>query len=119
MRTLIELSPLEQIRQAEAEVTRRVAAVREAGERSITEARHKAQRTILEARQQGELEGEARRKEIIAGAEEEAQEMTVQAQRRAELIRQRGRGVMESALEAALSVILGDCAGPGETGGER
>ena len=52
-----ELSPLDQIRQAEAEVARRVAGCREGAERTVAKAREQARALVEAEREAGRQEG--------------------------------------------------------------
>lgn len=56
-----ELSSLDQVRQAEAEVARRIAASREKVEQAEAQAREQAKALIEEAREGGRREGQAHR----------------------------------------------------------
>jgi vacuolar-type H+-ATPase subunit H len=101
------LSPLDQIRLAEGEVTRKVIVTREASEKNTAEARAQAGRLKKEAKEKGEREGQIRYKEIIAGAEEEAKAILAQAGRNTEALRRNGGSRMERAVERALQIVLG------------
>ena len=74
-----ELSPLDQIRLVEAEITRKIVAAREASERRAADAR--AQSTLLkkQAHDSGNREGQIRYKEIVSKAEEEARTIVAHA----------------------------------------
>lgn len=101
------LSPLDQIRLAEAEITRKTVAAREESERSLIEARIKANKLKKQAREAGTREGKIQYKEIIARADEEARVITVQAQNQVADLRQMGRNRMELAVEYAINIVLG------------
>ena len=102
-----ELSPLDQIRQAEAEVARQIASARKAGEQMVSKTRAEGKAIINEAREVGQREGLKRHKEIVSGAEEEAQTSVAQAHRRAEFLRRRARQRLELGTRLALAIILG------------
>jgi vacuolar-type H+-ATPase subunit H len=107
MRIEEELSLLDQIRQTEAEVTRRVAAAHEAAQRTVEQAQAQRLQWIEQARVAGRKEGESRYKEIIAKAEEEARIIILHAQNRVDEIRSRGERCTEDAVEQALNIVLG------------
>jgi vacuolar-type H+-ATPase subunit H len=101
------LSPLDQIRLVEAEITRRMIAAREASERSTAEARAQAALIKKQAREAGERHGQIRYKEIIARAEEQAKMILAQAHQEADHLSQKGQSRMERAIQEALAVVLG------------
>ena len=103
----IELSPLDQIRLAEAEITRNLVAAREASERSLIDARLQAAETKNQARESGTRKGTIRYKEIVSKAEEEARAVTTRAQYQADSLKQKGRNRMKAAVQYAVSVVLG------------
>ena len=103
----VELSPLDQIRLVEAEITRKIAAGREASARLIAEARVQAARFKKEAREAGNREGQIRYKEIVSKAEEDAQAIMAHAHNQAYDLRRKGQARMETAIQEAISVVLG------------
>jgi len=102
-----ELSPLDQIRQTEAEVTRRIAAAREAAELNVVKARTEATHLKNQAREAGNREGQIHYKEIITRAGEEAEAIINQARRRAEDMRRKGHQRMPIAVKQAMAIIIG------------
>ena len=102
-----ELSPLDQIRLVEAEITRKIVAAREASERRAADAR--AQSTLLkkQAHDSGDREGQIRYKEIVSKAEEEARTIVTHAHNQAEELRRKGQARMEAAIQGAIHVVLG------------
>ena len=102
-----ELSPLDQIRLVEAEITRKVVAARDASEHKAAAARAQAALIKKEAETQGIREGQIRYKDTVAKAEEQAQVVIAQANHEADDLRQRGKLRMDSAVNEALNVILG------------
>lgn len=106
-RSEIDLSPLDQIRQTEAEVIRRIAAAHQAAEQIIGDARQEAARIKKQAGDVGHLEGQARFKEIVSKAEVEAQALIIQAQQQAEELRRRGDQNMDRAVVQVVQIILG------------
>ena len=100
------LSPLDQIRHAEAEVARRIAAARETAERTVATAKAQAKDFLNEACETGQREGQARYKEIISRAEEETQALVAQAYYQADELRYQGDRNMEPAVFQALNVII-------------
>ena len=103
----VELSPLDQIRLAEAEIARKTVAARENLEQSLIEARKKAARIKDEAREAGTRAGKVQFKEIISRAEEEAYAITAHAQHQADSYQQKGYNRMERAIEYAAGIVLG------------
>jgi vacuolar-type H+-ATPase subunit H len=101
------LSPLDQIRNTEADVTRRIAAVRETAAAIVANARARAKAILNEARETGRWEGQKQYKEIISKAEEEAQAVIAQARYRADELRYKGDRIMGAAVDQAVKIILG------------
>jgi len=101
------LSPLDQIRLVEAEITRKVAAAREASEHSAANARIQAALLKKQAEENGKREGQIRFKETIAKAEEQAEVIIAQAQHEADDLRENGQARMEQAVKEALNILLG------------
>ena len=102
-----ELSPLDQIRQTEAEVNRQIASSQEKSKRKIAQATRDVQELIRKARETGHLEGMARGAEIVSKTEEEAQAIIEQAQKQAEAYRNHGQDQMNVAVQYAVSFVLG------------
>ena len=102
-----QLSLLDQIWQTEAEVTRRIAATREKGEQILENARKQAADHKRQASQTGLKEGQARYREIIAAAEEEATALIAEAHERAEKIRRRGQQRMNLAVNLVVNIVIG------------
>lgn len=101
------LSPLDQVRLVEAEISRKIAAAREAAEHEMANAGAQASQIRKEAQEQGGREGQIRHKEIVERAGEQARMMTAQAQTEAASLRRRGESRMAQAVREALNVILG------------
>jgi vacuolar-type H+-ATPase subunit H len=102
-----DLSPLDQIRLTEAEITRKIVAAREDAERRLAEARRQAVFIKKQASEEGNRTGKVQYKEIVARAEEEARAITAQAQNQADTLHQKGRNRMVMAVEYAASIVLG------------
>lgn len=103
----IELSPLDQVRQTEAEVTRKIAAARETAEQILENARQQAETIKRNARQAGIQEGQGHYKATIARAEEEARALVAEAKFQAERLRRRGQQRMKRAVSYAVNLVLG------------
>lgn len=103
----VELSPLDQIRLAEAEITRKTVAAREDLEHGLIEARKQADGIKRDARDAGTCAGKVQIKETVSRAEEEAYAITAHAQHQADNLRQNGYSRMELAVEYAVSIVLG------------
>jgi vacuolar-type H+-ATPase subunit H len=104
---VVELSPLDQIRLAEAEITRKTVAARENAEHRLAEARMHAARIKKQAREEGTRVGKVQYKEIVSRAAEEASAITTNAQNQADVLRHKGHNRMEMAVEYAVSIVLG------------
>lgn len=102
-----ELSPLDQIRMAEAEVTRMLIAARESSDRIVAEARGQASLLKKEARESGARQGQLQHKEIVLQAEEEARRIVEKAQEDASTLKRKGQTQMEEAIRDAMDVVLG------------
>ena len=94
-KTKAELSPLDQIRQSEAEVTRQIATARVSAEAKVADARAQAAQLKRQAKDAGSRTGQLRYKEILATAEEEAQIIQAQANQRAHELLRRGENRMD------------------------
>jgi vacuolar-type H+-ATPase subunit H len=101
------LSPLDQIRLAEAEVTRKIVSAREASEHAIVEARAQAALLKKQAHDAGALEGQIRYKEIVSRAEEEARAIVEHAHKQADKLRWNGQARMEVAIQEVTGIVLG------------
>ena len=102
-----ELSPLDQIRMAEAEVTRKLVAARETSRRVSAEAGAQASLLKKEAHDSGTQQGQIRRKVIVANAEEEARAIVARAREGASALKRRGQARMEEAIREAMNIVLG------------
>ena len=101
------LSPLDQIRLAEAEIARKIVAARQAFEHNLVNAR--TQQTLLkkQAHDLGNRKGQIIYKETVSKAEEEARTMIVHAHKEASNLQRRGQDQMEVAVQKAMNVVLG------------
>lgn len=102
----IDLSPLDQIRQTEAEMTRKVAAAREHAEKILKDAHRQANAIKQEASQTGTQEGEAHYRAIISKTEEEARAIVAEAKAQARRLRQRGQERMQTGVRLAINFIV-------------
>lgn len=101
------LSPLEQIRRTEAEVTRKIAAARENAEQILTDARRQAATLQQAATETGAREGQARYKADILSAEEEALAIVAEAKTKAKKLSRRGQKRMHAGVSLALNLVIG------------
>ena len=85
--TTVERSPLDQIRQAEVDVTRQVTAARQVAEDVIREAQEQAADLKRQAREIGHREGLADYQATVSSAEDEARRLIAQACSQAENLR--------------------------------
>lgn len=106
-KTKAELSPLDQIRQSEAEVTRKIAAARVSAETKVTEARAQAAQLKRQAKETGTRAGQLRYKEILATAEEEAKIIQAQANQRTRELFIRGETRMDEVIRRAVTFVIG------------
>jgi len=111
----LDISPLDQIRQTEADVTRKIAAARNSAEQILEEAHRQAAALKQEARETGTREGQARYKAIIAKSEEESQALVAEAQSQAKKLRRRGKERMRVAVSCAVNFIINLTEGTKET----
>ncbi len=102
-----QLSPLDQIRQAEAENIRKIAAAREAAEQIVLKARMDAARLKEQAVEEGRREGQARNREILLKGEEEARALISRAHSMAEKLRRNGEARMDYAVRSAVNLVIG------------
>ena len=105
--TIVERSPLDQIRQAEMDVTRRVAAARQAADDAIREAQAQAADRKRQAREIGRGEGLADYQATVSSAEDEARRLIAQARSQAESLRRRGDLFGVTAAHCAIAVVIG------------
>jgi vacuolar-type H+-ATPase subunit H len=102
-----EISPLDQIRQAEAEMNRRIAAARESAATIVAGARQQAEQIKRQAQEDGKREGLSRYREIVAQAEEEARAIAAEAKNRAQELHRVGQGRKEQGVGHAIDLITG------------
>jgi vacuolar-type H+-ATPase subunit H len=102
----LDLSPLDQIRQTEAEVARKIAAARKASEQIVEQARQQAAALKREAVESGRGEGQARCQTALSDAEEEARAFVAEAQDQADRLRRRGAERMQQAVRGALIFVI-------------
>jgi vacuolar-type H+-ATPase subunit H len=105
--TNADLSPLDHIRQTEADMIRAVAAARESAEQIIANAHSEAADLKRQAREAGLQEGQAHYKATIAEAEEEAKVILAEAHDQAKKLRLRAHRQIEHGVSQVLDVILG------------
>jgi flagellar biosynthesis/type III secretory pathway protein FliH len=101
------LSPLDQIRQEEAETVRKIASAREASEQKTNETKKQVKVILEQARESGRQRGLNRYKQIIASAEEEALVIVSQAHNQANLLHHKGKQQMSTAVRQAVNFIIG------------
>jgi len=99
------ISPLDRIRQAEAEANGRLAAARQLARSLEVEARAAA--IIQQAHEAGRREGDKRRNEAVAAAEARASVILIQARSQAKRYSDSGRQRLASEAASAVRVVLG------------
>ena len=105
--TTVERSPLDQIRQAEVDVTRRMAAARQAAKDVIKKAQAQAADLKRQAREIGHQEGLADYRATVSNTEDEARRLIAQACNQAENLRRRGDLFGEAAAHCAIAAVIG------------
>ena len=100
------LSPLDQIRQVEADIVRQVAAAREAADEKIKHAQNQVKEILVQARESGRNQGASRYKTIVSNAEEEAHAIVSQAHNKANRLRHKGKQRMSAAVRQAVNLIV-------------
>ncbi|MCC6189774.1 MAG: hypothetical protein IT318_12135 [Anaerolineales bacterium] len=101
-------SVLADIRQAETEISRRVAAEQEAAADRLAEARRTAAARLEAAEAEGRQEGEQRRQGARLQAERDAAEIVARAQRQSAILQRAGEAALAAAVKLALQVVLED-----------
>jgi hypothetical protein len=105
------LSPLDQIRQVEAEMTRKTIAARTRTDQRLADARAEATLLKKQARESGEQKGRIRYKQVIAEAETQTEMILAHAEEEAANLRRKGDARMERAIDEAVNIVLGRKAG--------
>ncbi len=100
------LSPLDQIRHTEAEVTRKIAAAREQAEQIVKDARSQAAAMQQEAEKAGSQQGQARYREVITRTEEESRALLAEAKAQARKLRLRGQQRMQTGVNLAKNFVV-------------
>ena len=100
-------SPSDQIRLAEAEVTRMVMAAREDAQARISNAQSQANSIRKQARQSGTQSGLVHSEEIISKAKDEALTINRNAQTQAAALKNRGLVRIDAAVAFAYHFVLG------------
>jgi vacuolar-type H+-ATPase subunit H len=103
----IELSPLDQIRQSEAEVTRKIAAARETAVHTLEAARKEAAQIVAQARDEGLQDGQVLYHEILLETENEAKKLIELAQEEVRELSKRGDKHMEKAIQQIVDIVIG------------
>lgn len=102
-----EAIQLDQIRQAEAEITRRIAAAHETAKLTEIEALAEAKKLKSEAKNTGTRDGQAQGIDIISRAKEEAELLIAQSRTRAEKLHQGGQIHIDDVVKHAVNIVLG------------
>jgi len=102
-----EMAPLDQIRRAEAEVVRRVAAAQAVASAALAKAASQTEELNRQAREMGQCEGRERFQQTVSQTEDEAQALIMSARCQAERLRQQGEARMDVATKRAVEVVLG------------
>ncbi len=100
-------SLLEVIRRKEAEIKRRLAAQREAGEAVVADAERRAHELLFAAEVEGRLAGESQRQAARVVAEDEARAIIARAQTEAERLRRVGQHPIDAAVARTIELVSG------------
>jgi vacuolar-type H+-ATPase subunit H len=103
----VDVSPLDQIRDAEIAVARRLAAARESARALIETTQSQVDDLQREAEQAGRLEGQAQYAEAVAKAKDAAALILVQAQRQIERLRGQAERDRDSLVSTVLEFVTG------------
>jgi vacuolar-type H+-ATPase subunit H len=106
-----ELSPLDRIRQTEADAARHIAGSREAAEQTIASAREQARRLLAEARAAGQREGQAQYRRIILQAQDEVQAICRETQEEVEALQRAEAALKDEAVRRVVAIITGSDGG--------
>ena len=102
-----ELSPLDQIRFVETEMTRNIAAARAAAVQTVQDAHARAAHLKKQAHELGLHKGQVQYSEMIASAAQEAQTIVAAAHLQAKTLQQNGQSRMEGAVREIVNVVVG------------
>lgn len=102
-----ELSPLDQIRLVETEMTRNIAAARAASVQTVLDARARAAHLKKRAHQLGSNKGKIQYQEMIASATDEAHVMVSDAHNQADELRRNGLSQMDGAIQEVVNIVVG------------
>jgi vacuolar-type H+-ATPase subunit H len=102
-----EFSPLDQIRQSEAEVTRKIAAARETAMHNLEAARKEAAHIVAQAREDGLQEGQLHYRKILQKTEKESKNLIASAQEEVRELTKIGDRRMDKAIEQIVSIVIG------------
>ncbi len=100
-------SVLEVIRRKEAEIKRRLAVQREAGEGLLAAAERRASDMLIAAEAEGRSTGEAQRQAARVAAEDEAQSIVARAQTDVERLQRVGQQSIAAAVARAVDLVIG------------
>jgi vacuolar-type H+-ATPase subunit H len=102
-----ELSPLDQIRFVEVEITRKIAAARAASAQTVQDARARAAYLKERARELGNRKGQIQYQEMIASARDEARTIVADAHDQAEELRRNGLSQMDGIIQEVVNIVAG------------
>lgn len=103
----LELSPLDRIRQAEAEAARSIAGSRETAEQTLARARDQARALVVEAQEAGQREGQAQYRRLIFRAQDEVREIGRESQKEVDALRRAEAELMDVAVRRVVAIITG------------
>jgi vacuolar-type H+-ATPase subunit H len=100
-------TPLEQIRQAEVEISRQIAIARKSAEKLVADAQLQADRLKEKALEDGHIAGQKAAEEYLAQIHSEVSRMIVQAQIQTEESCRHGFEHINEAVEYAILFVIG------------
>jgi vacuolar-type H+-ATPase subunit H len=102
-----QLSPLDQIRAAEADVTRKIAKARKDREHILAKTRAQANEMMIEAQESGRLEGQRQYRQILSEAEEDAKAILAEAKQCAQELQHQGSQYLNTAVRHVVIIVCG------------
>jgi len=100
-----ELSALDRVRQAEAEVAGRIAGSREAAEQLVAGAREQADVLLVESQEAGKRRGQAEYRRLMLKAQDEARAICLESQHQVEALRRAEDTYMDRAVRRVVAII--------------
>jgi vacuolar-type H+-ATPase subunit H len=103
----LTLSPLDQIRLAESDITRQITAAKVNADQRIVQARLQTEQSKKEAHEQGRREGQLLIQEVVVSALEEAKVIKEQGCQKSVVMNRKGQLRMKEAVQFAVDFVIG------------